>query len=523
MEGKHWNAYISYFKSLKDFYVYNKSDKPIIQEISATLQLLDSELLTLVSLKPGDLVAAKHKNDGLWYRATILDIKKNACSVHFIDNGNEEMTSHIKKLPEKLCNFHPMAYHCMLDDVDNEEHIITTDSDIFDVVLEFMTSIEVILKFLNNADPHAVKMKWDNRNIKIFLDNIISYGITFETYKTLKINDQSHSKMEVNLIHTESINEFYVETVDADEKKQQIEHELIYGTIWEPLTEFKFGKMAIAKSTADNRWYRVRILKIHGESNCTCYLIDYGLKVECVEFYEAIGYLKSTPPVIKRCSLYMPNIKKKMLFDILSQCFIDEMFVCKDQKKIMSIVKTGEPNVVELFVDDFNVATVIGPKPVIVLQVFHVNALTVQIDSAKRRAIVNELMNTKTLQPVKIPQIGNLYGVLCQGGWYRAYFKQMNGNIFEVNLVDNGNSHLSAEKLYILPEHMTSVKYLSVHCSLGLNDQHYSSYKLRNLCSNNNKFTMFVLKHNPNATDGHLIHLLLNNKDVKNMIKKDKN
>lgn len=524
MEGKRWNAYISHFKSLKDFYVYNKKDKPIVQEISVSLQQLDSEFLTLVSLKPGDLVAAKHTNDGLWYRATVLDLKKNTCTVHFIDNGKNEMTSQIKRLPEKLCNFHPMAYHCMLDDVDNEEHTITTNSDIFYVVLEFMTSIEVTLKFLNNAEPYAVKMKWDDRNIKIFLDNIISYGITFETYKTLKINDQSDSKMEVNLIHTESINEFYVETEDADEIKKKIEHELIYGTIWEPLTDYKFGKVAIAKSTADNRWYRVRILKINDKSNCSCYLIDYGLKVECVEFYEATGYLKSAPPVIKRCSLYMPNIKKKkMLFDILSQCFIDEMYVCKDQKIIMSIVKTGEPNVVELFVDNFNVATVIEPKPVIVFHVFHVNALTLQIDSAKRRAVVNELINTKTLQPVKTPQIGNLYGALYQGGWYRAYFKQMNGKLFEVNLVDNGNSNLSAEKLYILPEHMKNVKYLSIHGSLGLNDQHYSSFKLRNLCSNNNKFTMFVLKHNPNATDGHYIHLLVNNIDVKSLIKKDKN
>lgn len=524
MEGKCWNAYISYFKSLKNFYVHNKSDKPIIQKISTCLQQLDSELLTLVSLKPGDLVAAKYQCDGLWYRASILDVEKNNCTVQFIDNGNKEITSQIKKLPENLCSFHPMAYHCMLNDIDNEEYLITTDKDIFDVVFEFITNIEVTLKFLNNAEPYAVKMKLDNRNIKIFLDNIISYGITFETYETLKINDRSDTKMEVNLIYTESINEFYVETEDADERKQKIEHELL-GTIWEPLTEYKFGKMAVAKSAADNRWYRVRILKIHDKSNCTCYLIDYGLKVDCVEFYEATSYLKSAPPVIKRCSLYMPNIKKKkMLFDVLSQCFIDEMDVCKDQKKIISIVKTGEPNVVELFVDNFNVATVIGPKPVILLHVFHVNALTVQIDSAKRRAVVNELMNTKTLQPVKTPKIDNLYGVLYKDAWYRAYFKKINGKLFNVNLVDNGNTHLSVEKLYILPEHMKNVKYLSVHCSLGLNDQHYSSLKLRNLCySNNCKFTMFVLKHSPNASDGHHVHLLLNNEDVKSMIQRDKN
>lgn len=525
MEGKHWDVYISYFQSLKNFYVYNKTDKPIIHEISTTLQHLDSELLTLVSLKPGDLVAAKYESDGLWYRATVLDLKENACMVQFIDYGNKELTSQIKKLPEKLFSYNPMAYNCMLDDVNNEEHIITTDTDICNVVFEFMTSIEIVLKFLNNTEPYVVKMKWDNRNIKIFLDNIISYGITFETYKAQQINDQSNTKMEVNLIHTESINEFYVETEDAEKKKQKIEHELSYGTIWEPLTEYKIGKVAVAKSTVDDRWYRVRIVKIHDKNNCACYLIDYGLKVDCVEFYEAIGYLKSIPPIIKRCSLYMPNTKRKMLFNILSQCFIDEMAVCKDKKKMISIVKTGEPNVVELYVDNLSVATIIGPKPVIVFHVFHINALTVQIDSSKRRAVVHELENINTLPPVKNPRTGNLYGVYFNDRWYRAYLKQINGEFLEINMVDMGSTQITVNKLYDLPKHMKNVKYLSVHCSLGLSDQYYSSLKLRNLCNpnNNNKFMMFVLKHNPNATDGHLVHLLLDNKDVKSMIKKDGN
>lgn len=517
MEGKRRDVCIIHFISLKNFYVQDKCNKQIIQEISTSLQCLDDELLTLVSLKPGDLVAAKYKSDGLWYRAKILNKKQNACTVQFIDRGNKELTSKIKKLPEKLCSYQPMAYHCMLDDVSNEEQIITTNTDVYDSIFKFMTSNNVILKFLNDAEPYVVKMKWDNRNIKIFLNNIISYGITFETYKTLKQFDQSGTKMEVKLIYTASINEFYVATEDSEEIKNKIDHELQYGTVWKQVTEFKFGEMVIGKSTIDNCWYRVRILKIHDKSKCTCHLIDYGTQVLCTDFYEAVGYLKSTPPNIKRCSLYMPNTKRKILLDTLSKSFIDEMAICEDQKKIISIKDTGEPWIVELVVDNLNIASVIGPKPVLVLQVNHVNAFKVQIDTQKRRAIISELNKIETLEMKKKPVLNHLYAFFYDQ-WCRVkLIKRFQGKM-EVIMVDNGGQLLTnVHQLYILPKHMLHAKYLTMHCTLGLDEAHYSSNKLRELGKHNSKFMMLVLKHDP--INGHLVQLLKDNNDVTSMIK----
>ncbi|XP_022171376.1 maternal protein tudor-like [Myzus persicae] len=520
VEVKCWDAYISYFYSFKNFYIQNKNDQQAIQDITASLQLLENEDLMSVSMMPGDLVAAKYENDGLWYRAKILNIEENAFTVQFIDYGNSELSTNLKMLPEKLACYHAMAYHCMLDDVDHEEYVISTVNDIYDLIFDFLGSVEVIVTFLNNEETYLVNMRWDDRCIKTLVNNIISYGITPKTYETLKAIDHSGAKMVVNLIYTQSVNEFYVETEDSKKIQNKIEYILENETIWEPLTEYKIGKIAIAKSITDNRWYRVRLLMIHEEGECTCYFIDYGVQDKCSEFYEVFGYLKSAPPFIKLCSLHIPTLKKnKKLFECLSKSFKDEMEQYKHKKMTITVVKTGEPTVVELFVDDFNVAQLIKPIPVIVFNIIHLNILTVQVNSPSRQAVMSELSTIKTLNPVEKPKYCKIYGALVNNHWYRAELKNKSKGFMDVMLVDMGSSVLNVEKLFELPKHLQNVQYLTLRCSLGLDEKYFSLNKLKQICNSKTEFMMIVLENN--NIDGHLIRLFLNDEDVMTIIKKD--
>ncbi|XP_025206363.1 maternal protein tudor [Melanaphis sacchari] len=519
IEVKCWNAYISYFYSFKNFYIQNKNDQQVIQEITTSLQLIENEDSVLVSMLPGDLVAAKYENDGLWYRAKILNIEQNTFTVQFIDYGNSEVSSNLKKLPSKIACYHAMAYHCMLDDVDHEEYVISTENDIYDIIFNFLGSVEVVVTFLSNEETFLVNMKWDNRCIKTYVNNIISYGLIPKTYEILKKIDQSNAKMVVNLIYAQSINEFYVETEDSKEIQNKIENILENETVWEPLTEYKIGKMAIAKSLTDNRWYRVRILMIHEGGECTCYFIDYGVQDKCSEFYKAVGYLKLAPPFIKLCSLHIPSIKnKKKLFDSLSKSFTDEMEQYKHKKMTIVIVKTGEPCVVELYVDNFNVAKLIEPIPVIVFNVIHMNILTVQVNSSSRLAVMNELSKIKTLSPVEKPKYCRIYGALVNNQWYRAELKNKFKGSMDVILVDMGSSIINVEKLFKLPNHIQNLKYLTLRCSLGLDEKYFSLHKLKLICNSKTEFMMIVNKNN--NTDGHLIQLLYNGVDVATIIKK---
>lgn len=521
MEVKRLDAYVSYFDSLKNFYIQIKNNLPKIHEISTSLQLIEDKLPTVVCPNLGDIVAVKYDTDGLWYRAKIICIKESTITVQFIDYGNTEISSsNLKKLPKHLSSFGPMAYHCMLDDIDDEEQIILSQSKIYDTVFEFITSIELIITFLNYNELSLVNIEWDNRNIKTLLNNIISFGITLKTYETLKQFDKVGAKMQVNLIHTESLNEFYVKTEEGGKVIKKIDDELNNELVWKPVIDCKIGNMVISKRETDNRWYRVRILDIHDEGKYMCYFIDYGVKDICSEFYEAVGYLEVAPPSIKRCSLHVPNLfKSKTMFAHISNSFIDEMNLSKDKdyKVIITILYTGEPCVVELQVDGINIIELIEPKPVVVFTVFNLNLLKVQQNNSGRFAVLNELNNIKTLPLVKRTKNGKLYGAYLNKKWYRV--KLVNKRLMEVTLVDWGGLLFEVQELFALPLKIAKVKYLIMFCSLGLDERYFSSTKLKNLCSNGQReFTMVVIKNNPN--EGHLIRLFLNNEDVTEMIKK---
>lgn len=521
MEVNRWNVFITYFNSLKNFYIQRTNDQQTIQEITSELQQHEEEFLNLNSIKPGDLVAAKYDNDGLWYRAKILNFEENfTYTVQFIDYGNSELSSSFKQLPKKLGNYRAMAYHCMLDNVEEEEKIIIVNNDVYNILFEFITSIELVMTILNDKEPFVVNMKWDKRDIKIFLNNLISYGITPKIYETLKTFCPPSSKMKVNVIYTESIDEFYVETDDSEEIKNKVKYELENGTVWKPIIEYKIGEMVIAKSETDNKWYRVRIVKIHENGKCTCYFIDYGVQDNCSEFYEAVDYLKTANPIIKRCSLYMPNIKtKQIMFTSLSLSFKDELKLCKNRNMFMTIIKSGEPYVVQLDIDGLNMARVIEPKSVNIFNFRNINAFTVQINTSKRCALFCELNQIKTLSLVKKPIEECLYGTNIEDKWYRVKFnKYCNKKSMNVILVDKGGISVNVKELFALPEHLKSVKYLYISCTLGLDENHYSSKKLEQICDSNEEFLMVILQSN--TIEGHLIHLFLNNKNITDMIKR---
>jgi len=526
MEGKQWDACISYFISLRNFYVQDSKDKQTIHQILTSLQLLEGdELSTLHCAKPGDLVAAKYENDGLWYRAKILDTEKNVFTVKFIDYGSSQTLSNIKKLPKELAGYYALAHHCTLDDVDDvEEHIVTTNFDIYNIFFEFITSVELNVTFLNDKEPYVVKIKWDNRNIKTILNNIISSGNIPEIYETLKKNYQAGSKFQVNLINIVSINEFYVESRNSNETRKKIEYEFENNTVWELVTEFKIGKIAIALCSTDNCWYTVRILKIPEEGKCKCYLIDYGVQENCTHFYEAVGYLKSAPPIIIRCSLHMPNIKNKnKMFNSLSRSFVDEMAKCINQELFITIVESGEPFIVDLEVDNLNMAKVIEPKSVVIIHVYNFNLLLVQINSHGRLAVMNELSNIKTqLSPVKKPKINRIYGAYLDEQWYRVQLISIfNKKLMVVIQVDMGSLKVLAKELFYLPPHIENIEYLSIYCVLDEFDkQHCNLNKLREISDDGRTtFTMIVLQHN--EIDGHCIQLFLGDQDVSKIIRED--
>ncbi|XP_050419577.1 maternal protein tudor-like [Adelges cooleyi] len=518
--GVRWHVRIAYFNSLKDFYVHKLNDLKVLQNIKAEVQSIKSELLKFECVHIGDLVAAQYNDDGVWYRAKVISIQETDCRVQFVDYGNTETTSNIKRLPDELVKVLPLAHPCVLDNIDSEEQVLLNNYGMAEVIADFMSYNDMILEFLNNSKPHIIKMTWDGRNIKEILNNMIAFGITRQIYEKLKTFDQLGSKQPVTIINIQSIGEFYVQTEVDKNLKSQVDDELNGNTTWHPVVDVKVGKEAVAKSVEDNSWYRIRVLEVHDDVLCTCYFVDYGTQGMCSDFYEAQGIVESTPPTIKRCMLNMTDDHKRFFGESLMKSFVDEMKMCQEQSITMSIVKAGEPCVVDIEVDGVHLADILKPLAVVVTQITHVNALTVQLVTAGRRGILNQLNKVKSLNLVKSPKVGKLYAAYINASWVRVKLEKIGQKKMMVaTLVDFAGEMAEVDQLFSLPEHIANAKTMMLHCSLGLDELLYSTIKLRSLCNNGTtEFTMIITAHN--VQSGHTVDLYKDNVNVSGMIRR---
>ncbi|XP_050539469.1 maternal protein tudor-like [Daktulosphaira vitifoliae] len=521
MIGEKLKAKISYFNSLKDFYVYNSNDLKVIQDISSSFELVKNDLVPLNCIKVGDLVAAQYDDDSLWYRAKVRDIQESYTTVQFIDYGNSDKSSNIRQLPEKLINIKPVIYHCILDDVDSEEKVLFENNSVFEVIHEFMISNEIELEFISNSSPYLVKIVWNNRNLKEILNNVIEFGITPLMNEEPKKTNEDFIKEPVTLVHIKTFNEFYAQTNLLKELKLKIDQEFYSEQLWNPLIDIKYGEVAVGKSVDDNNWYRIRILNTHDDGLYFCYFIDYGIKGTCTDIYEANSFLKSTPPTIIRCKLNISNNIKMLCNNSLLNSFIDEMSLSCNQSVTMSVLKGNEPCLVDIFIDGLSLIDIIKPYPVVVTQVSHINALTLQVMTPGRCKVLCELASAKSLSIVSKPKIGKMYAANINGFWVRVRLvKICPKKLMDVILVDMCGEVSAVHALFGLPKCIQDLKTMMMHGSLGLDEISYSSSKLRKLCDGGKtEFDMIITAHNDIV--GHNIVLFKNNINVSRLIKKE--
>ncbi|CAI6344848.1 unnamed protein product [Macrosiphum euphorbiae] len=112
-----------------------------------------------------------------------------------------------------------------------------------------------------------------------------------------------------------------------------------------------------------------------------------------------------------------------------------------------------------------------------------------------------------------------MYGALVNDRWYRAEIKNKFKSSMDIMLVDMGSTVINVENVYELPKHLENIKYLTLRCSLGLDQKYFSLYKLKEICNSKTEFMMILFENN--NVDGHLIRLFLNDEDVTTIIKKD--
>ncbi|XP_034966211.1 tudor domain-containing protein 6 isoform X1 [Zootoca vivipara] len=355
--------YVSHINNPSDFYVHLAEDEPLLDSISEKLNNSEKiESLSGQQLHVGDIMCALFSEDGLWYRAAVIEKPSGKLvRVQYIDYGNTALVSTCKtaRLLEECSSVPVMSLHCSLYGVKTTElsewtqeavryfsqrtsdiqlngefvekteskwniHLCDKDGNVAeDLVNNYlaykqpplgetsdkMESDTDLINLWEVAVPDKYSKPFNVSNTKSFLWNIPKVGQTLKTF----------------LIVAKSPGYFWCQFADSDdigsiERKLQEVGELMVMDV----EDIKSGSPCLAKNSEDNTFYRAVISSVEGETVSLIH-IDHGTEeLTSAEMIRQIpNDLLVIPPQAFLCCLFGFNSAEGLWAEGINKIFCD--------------------------------------------------------------------------------------------------------------------------------------------------------------------------------------------------------
>ncbi|XP_045158547.2 uncharacterized protein LOC123524421 isoform X3 [Mercenaria mercenaria] len=298
------------------FYIQQADKESQLNKLMAEIsKYCQTEAQNILSPKVGEACCAKFSDDGCWYRAKIVKIDGNNCSVEFVDYGNLEATTfdNIKSITEPFVEAAPFVLQCSLEgivpmDVDWSEDSVKKFEELAvgkDLSCEVVQGSEVILKCDNTDIAEALVESGVAKRVE---------GSTRATSKTpgkhLSYNKVTLpvQTVDVYVSHVISPGDFFVQLVDQEEKLNQLMEKIsqIYESSADSLKidTVLQGQAVCAKYSEDEAWYRAEVTQIEG-NKVTVLFVDYGNSEETTitNLRQLEDDIAEIPPYAVRCNL----------------------------------------------------------------------------------------------------------------------------------------------------------------------------------------------------------------------------
>ncbi|KAE9535821.1 hypothetical protein AGLY_007722 [Aphis glycines] len=556
-----WAITINRFESFNEFYVKKVEDGSNNEILDVQLNSIAINLEDFSQLPPiGTLVAALiDKNKCVWYKAELLTPVKTNLVVRIINDDTICKAIKIKVLPSIFLDEN-LYFKCYLDQ--EIEDVNINDPLNFDVISEMMIKYKWVMKTTSNTEPYRVTLTHDgvdcidmlytiltndnhdiSNNSKISknepqtLENVVNDNFAESTLenplnniptKTSNENDLILPEVETVVIkhidtfqyfyaHSESLSMLYMPRINEDLDVCVVELSLDHITV---------GCIVVTYSHHFNCWCRAKIEIIHLESSSAyCYLLDFGDYEECSEFYKPTEFLNMCPPLVRRCSLYAPNLagqENQIWFPNVNDMFKDMIII--DGIKFDMIIKTqGDPCVVSLIQAGCDVGTMLDPLYVQLLQVKSFSDFKIKAISSDQEYLTKKLdsyVNQTNLVPVENPIVGEFYLTKIESKYVRVQLESYSGSKYAIIDIDDTFSVLSVTNLFELPEDIRSIPILCMSCSLILDDkeENYSLSNFKKLANPQVTFIMCIITENDGSTPN-LVRLYIDNKSIFDFIK----
>nr|XP_029720118.1 LOW QUALITY PROTEIN: maternal protein tudor [Aedes albopictus] len=461
---------------------------------------------TVISnLQMNELCASK-SSDGNWYRAKIVSLQElDNIEVVFVDYGNRERVKHedLKVLEGQFQEWSAFAHEVYLPMAclnEGEEDQLKTE------IANLTGQFELELKVLDHRnDVWIVDMTHNDYGIvQALKDKQLVKDLDHEEILNRKTGlnesmemasvgkpesiqeEQNHKKLDGFVSHVDNPNQLFIQMKsDLDELDQLQENLQIISQALPGLKDFSVDRYCIAPYSADDLWYRAKIIDSHDD--LIIQFVDYGntdviTSSKKHELKDVNDDLMKFKIYAKQCSLLVAPAAGKSWSEEASSILRDLEFV-----DVQFLVECRGVNYINLKCNDRDLAEELITKNLAERMQYvpseqrcftsHIESieefyLQLERDINPLDVMADYMAKFEEFASVPNPAVGSIYVAEFPDDslWYRAKILQiLDGPAFEVFFIDYGNTSV-VTNVRQLEESIAELPPLCTKCILRLPD-----------------------------------------------------
>ncbi|XP_064604917.1 uncharacterized protein LOC135470098 [Liolophura sinensis] len=288
-------AYVTHVDDSGLFYIQLEDDTSKIDALSEKLMDLASELEQdnepLEKVDPGSICCCKFSEDGLWYRACVMDKAPPWVHVRFIDYGNEDrvLEKEVYTLPQAIQSQPPFGFACCLQGIQLTPHQVAK-------LREITEGEAVSVIFLTSTDPYEVTMTNSEGKLiqtllgpaidhvaaivdKLVADSLAESSAKAQDVAFTELHLKLGSREEMFVSHSVSPDQFWCQPAASETELAELMD--FIADYCGQLTESERGitcspnQPCLARFTEDESWYRAKVVSTQA-SGVEVFFVDYG-------------------------------------------------------------------------------------------------------------------------------------------------------------------------------------------------------------------------------------------------------
>ncbi|XP_058824597.1 maternal protein tudor [Topomyia yanbarensis] len=352
-------CFTSHIESIREFYLQLERDVNPLDVMSDYMARFE-EFALVDDPKVGLVYVAEFPDDGLWYRARILEVlKDNGFEVFFLDYGNTSRVKNVRELEPIIAKLPSLCTKCTLkipDGVkawseeaeDKFKEIAAMGETVFTVVLRSPGLVATVELFLDGVNINDQLMDLCEKGAS----SVMNSSFYLSDDKTQDDNYPLEGYVFVS--HVNSPADFYIQFKNTFDALKNMEELLTSKAAQcERLThdEIYEGMYCLAYLVSYNKYYRAQIISATNRQY-KVQLIDYGFTSFATDLRKMPAGIEQISVLAKKCCLetYSPN--EENVLEVVQKRFVSLTDSGRAPFSFEIVRNDSEPSIVRLFTED---------------------------------------------------------------------------------------------------------------------------------------------------------------------------